>query len=359
MADWIAHRDALDALLAEAPPLIALDTEFMRVDTFLPRLALVQIGLGARIGLVDPTAGVDLTPLAALLGDPRHVCVMHSASEDLEALATAGCALARLYDTQVAAAYAGLGAGLGYQKLVATLLEVDLPKAETRSDWLRRPLSAAQLEYAAQDVEHLAALHAELSARLAARGYADWLAEDCARALERARRREPDPEPQLALRGAADWPRERQALLRRLLRWRDAAARALDRPRPWLLDDARALDLAARPPHDLDDLAERCRGLRALRAAQRAELLGVVNAPLAPDELEFTPIPRAPSPRDKAAIAALKDEVAERARALDLPESLLCSRRHLETLLATRAWPTALDGWRRGVLHDALLARLP
>ena len=359
LADWIVRSDELRELLHAPGAMIGLDTEFMRTDTFLPRLALVQVEIEGRIALVDPTADIDPQPLAAVLGDPDRSCVMHSAGEDLEALATWQCSIATLFDTQIAAAFAGLGAGLGYQKLVAALCGVDLPKAETRSDWLRRPLSAQQLEYAAQDVAYLPPLHAELRQRLEQRGRLGWFAEDCARLLERARRREPDPDPQTAFRGASDWPLPAQALLRRVLRWRDATARTIDRPRSWLLDDARALDLSARVPTSVDELAERGRGLRALRSAQRAELFDVLRRPLADEELQFAPIPAAPTPREKTAIASMKEVVAAHARDLDLPESLLCSRRHLEALLATRQWPAALEGWRREVLHDALVARLP
>jgi ribonuclease D len=236
---------------------------------------------------------------------------------------------------------------------------VDIPKTETRSDWLRRPLSAQQLDYAAQDVAHLAPLHAILVERVHDRGYSTWLAEDGMRLLERARRREPDPEPQITLRGAADWPRERQALLRRLLLWRDATARAINRPRPWLLDDARTLDLALRPPGTLEELTERTKGLRALRSPQRMQLLAELNAPLAAHDLEFAPIPHAPTGAEKIVIAAMKAFVIARADELGLPEGLLCARRHLESLLATRAWPAALEGWRREILHDGLIALLP
>ena len=359
MTDWIEHNDALQALLHDAPATIGLDTEFMRTDTFLPRLALVQIEIAGRIALIDPTADIDPTPFAAVLADPARVCVMHSASEDLEAFATWSCTIANLFDTQIGASFAGLGAGLGYQKLVLELTGIDVPKGETRSDWLRRPLSPQQLDYAAQDVAHLPTLHADLTERLAQRGYTAWFEEDCTRLLEKARRREPDTEPQIGLRGAADWPLERQALLRRVLRWRDATARAINRPRPWLLDDAHALDLSARPAKTADELAERTRGQRALRSAQRIDLLDVLNTPLASDERVFTPIPHAPGPREKQVISAMKDAVIARATELDLPDGLLCARRHLESLLATGRWPDALDGWRREVLHDTLVARLP
>ncbi len=131
MADWIEHDDALRTLLDGAPTLIGLDTEFMRTDTFLPRLALVQIEIAGHIALIDPTAGIEPAPFASVLADPARVCVMHSASEDLEAFATWSCAIANLFDTQIAASFAGLGAGLGYQKLVLELTGIDVPKGST------------------------------------------------------------------------------------------------------------------------------------------------------------------------------------------------------------------------------------
>ena len=144
-----------------------------------------------------------------------------------------------------------------------------------------------------------------------------------------------------------------------MLIWRDVTARRTDTPRPWILDDAAALDLSARPPRDAAELGERTKGLRGLRSGPRAELAELLRRPLADDELSFEPVPRAPSLREKPTLAALKDVVAAHAQELDLPEGLLCSRRHLETLLVSRRWPSALEGWRRNVLHDALVALLP
>ena len=361
MSDWIDRTDALLELVPHAPATFGLDTEFMRISTFFPKLALIQVVFGERIALIDPAAkAIDLDALGAVIADPARLLVMHSASEDLEALATRfPHGVGQLFDTQIAAAFAGLGAGSGYQKLVREILGIDLPKAETRSDWLRRPLSPQQIEYAAHDVIHLPALHAALTGRVAERGYTAWLAEDCARMIERARRRESDPEPQTALRGAADWPLPRQALLKRVLRWRDASARRTDTPRPWILDDASALDLSSRPPKTDAELAERTKGLRGLRSALRAELFEVLQRPLDDEDLKLEPIPRAPSMREKPALAALRDAAAARATALDLPDGLLAARRHIESLLVTRRWPSALEGWRREVLHDVLMPLLP
>lgn len=359
MAAWIDRTDTLQEFNRHPGQLVGLDTEFMRTDTFAPRLALIQIEIDGEVALIDPLAALDLAPLSTRLGDPRTVSIMHSASEDLDALSPLlPDSLGTLFDTQIAAAFCGLGAGLGYQKLVLAVCAVDLPKGETRSDWLQRPLSPQQLEYAAQDVIHLPVLHADLSARLETRGFTEWHAEDCARMLERARRREPDPQPQTGYRGAADWPREQQAMLRRLLLWREATARRIDKPRPWILDDPRLLDFSSSPPHDGADLLERSKGLRALRGPERAELLDLLNRPLDDQELEFDPIPPQADGEERRMIRSLKEIVVEQASRLDIPEGLLCSRRHLETLYVSRKWPAALEGWRRTLLHDDLMNRL-
>ncbi|MFT3791766.1 MAG: HRDC domain-containing protein [Rudaea sp.] len=362
MHEWMDNEAALDAWIAQSPRggIIALDTEFTRTNTFAPILALVQIKLGNGIALLDsPRLGAHAA-LAARLREPAGICVMHSASEDLEALAgIVPEGPANLFDTQIAAAMAGLGFGLSYQKLVAALFGVELPKSETRSDWLQRPLSAAQLDYAAQDVAWLLQIHARLADSLKSLGRSEWLAEDCRRMVERVRRAEPDMQPQRAFRSASDWPRENQILLRRLLLWRERAARRFDKPRSWLLDDAHALALAERPPANGNELFERTKGLRALRSAQREEVLALLRAPHDDSDAAALPIPAPMTSAEKKAVAAMKDAVAAVAQKLDLPDGLLCPRRHLETFLTDRAWPAALEGWRKPLLFDALSAKLP
>jgi ribonuclease D len=339
---------------------LSLDTEFMRTNTFVPKLALIQLNIDGAIAVLDsPKLGAH-EALAVRLRDPLSTCVMHSASEDLEALASIvpdGPAV--LFDTQIAAALCGLGFGLSYQRIVALLLGIELPKSETRSDWLQRPLSAAQLDYAAQDVEHLPEIHAQLAAKLAERGRTQWLAEDCRRMIDRIRHTAPDLQPQRGYRAAADWPPINQAILRRLLLWREAAARQYDKPRSWLLDDAHALNLAERPPLTANELFERTKGLRALRSPQRAELFALLNEPPSAADLAIAPIPSPLTSTEKRAVAAMKDSVIAVAQELDIPEGLLCPRRHLETLVTDRAWPTALEGWREPLLHERLMGLLP
>ncbi|HEX7348695.1 MAG TPA: HRDC domain-containing protein [Rhodanobacteraceae bacterium] len=358
-AAWIDHAGAWP-LPATAEP-VALDTEFMRRNTFFPKLALVQAACAGSTALVDPLAydiSADLRTLVT-----GRVAIMHSASEDLEALTPLlGDVTLQLFDTQIAAALCGMGAGLSYQKLVASVLGIDIPKDETRSDWLQRPLTAGQLEYAAQDVAHLAGLHDFLAAELARRGRSAWHAEDCARLVARAQEHHAtiDSQPQRSLSGAADWPADAQARLRRVLQWRDAAARSLDKPRPWILDDAHALALAHTPPATPEELFARVRGQRALRGPQRAELLDLLQAPVSADEQAATqPIAPAPKGAAKHAVDAMRNVVQAAATKLDLPPGLLCPRRLIEEFAVTRHWPRGLEGWRAGILQADLMPLLP
>jgi ribonuclease D len=357
MHQWIEEAGALDAWLAQHPrsTVIAADTEFMRTNTFRSKLALMQLNIGGDIALLDSPRLGRHGNLPRLLTAPDAITVMHSASEDLEALSgVLPDGPSNLFDTQIAAAMAGLGFGLSYQKLVSTMLGVDLPKAETRSDWLARPLSAAQLDYAAQDVVHLPMIHAALDAKLGELGRRDWLAEECRRLVERVCHPAPDTQPQRAFRTAHDWPLEQRVRLRRLLLWRDAQARKLDKPRSWLLDDAHALDFASNPPASAEELFERAKGLRALRGPQRADLFAVIEQPMSEADADIAPIPPPFNNAERRTLQAMRDAVLAIAQRENIPEGLLGSRRHLETFLTDRTWPTALDGWRKPLLHDAL-----
>jgi ribonuclease D len=352
-APLVDRPDAATAPLAAltAGPL-ALDTEFMRERTYFPQLALVQVAdVEGRVLLLDPLDPGMRAPLAALVRDAD--ALMHSASEDLVAFRHALGVLPRsLYDTQIAAAFAGLGPGVGYQALVRTLLGVELAKAETRSDWLRRPLSEQQLSYAADDVRHLHAAVDALDAKLAQRGHRERALADMGRMLDGAREDRDDPQPHLAVRPAAQFDRASQARLRRLLRWRDATARKKDLPKRWLLDNEVALNLARRPPANAQALAT---ALDAARSAKRLqdEIAALLDAPLDADEASM-PLAVDSERADRARLKALQAVVAERAAALDLPEGLLCARKHLEALLLDGAWPSALEGWRRETLEEPL-----
>lgn len=361
-ATWIDQPEALQSWLATLPAdaAVGLDTEFMRRNTFYPQLALLQLGWNGRHALVDPLAFPIGDALQPLLGAGAAVTVMHSASEDLEALAPLLPAGPRvLFDTQIAAAFVGMGLGISYRAIVAELAGVELDKGETRSDWLQRPLTPSQCSYATLDVVYLKTIHEQLAERLQQRDRSAWHAEDCERLKHRVHR-EGDPQPQRALRAAADWAPTEQARLRRLLLWRERCARRLDVPRPWLLDDTLALSLAQQPPTGLAELEQRGRGQRALRSAQRSELFDLLAPAVTTDEIDATAsIPGHPQGAAKQSLGAMKQSVDTLATELDLPPGLLCPRKVLEEYVVTAEWPEFLDGWRRELLHPRLVGLLP
>jgi ribonuclease D len=145
---------------------IALDTEFVRTNTYAPHLGLLQIAAGDTVVCIDPLADMDLSDLWELLFDPARTCLIHSGSQDMEVLwYTCGQVIPNLIDTQICAAMLGYPAQIGYAGLAKELVNADISKTQTRTDWSRRPLTAAQMEYAAEDVIHLPRMHALLRER--------------------------------------------------------------------------------------------------------------------------------------------------------------------------------------------------
>ncbi len=346
---WIDQPDALRAHLATPPARVGLDTEFVRERTWWPVLALVQIAIDDKILLVDPTVPGMPEAIAELLVDTRMLKIMHSPSEDLVAFGhTCNALPAPLFDTQAAAALAGLGAGLGYQKLVQAALDVALEKGETRSDWLRRPLSAPQREYAADDVVHLAALHDLLQDKLATLQRSTWLEEDAERTLRNAADDSIDPWPHLGVRPAQDFDAEAQARLLRLMRWRETFARERDLPKNWVIDQPLALQLAQRPPADFAALQKLLDATPKSPRKLAKELWAALTTPLE-DEAAMPPV-RRDGDIDKQKLKRLQQAVADVAGEQDLPEGVLASRRWLEALLDSGQWPDALQGWRQALL---------
>lgn len=353
---WITDPRELDHRIARRPHRVGLDTEFIRERTYWPQLALVQIALDDDILLVDTLAPGITDSLRPLLADAAVLKVMHSPSEDLVAFRHAcGVVPQPLFDTQAAAALAGIAAGMGYQRLVQDALGVALAKGETRSDWLRRPLSPSQLEYAADDVRHLFALHDALDARLLGLGREAWLQEDCARMVANAERDDGDRWPHLSLRAALFLDEAARHRLLRLLRWREAHARRADRPRSWILDNELAVLLAREPAGSLAQLQ---RQLDAHPKAPRKladPIWQALQTPL--DDEAQAPEPRNED-RDKQALRRLQEATASRSADLGLPDGVLASRRWLEQLLAAaesgNRWPGPLSGWRRAELEPAL-----
>ncbi len=341
---------------------IALDTEFMRVRTFHPQAALFQVCDGHECFLLDPLTIEDLTPLAKLLAAPGVVKIMHSCSEDLEVCERRlGTLPDPLIDTQVVAAFCGHPLSIGYQKILASELGVQLEKSETRTDWLKRPLSPAQLHYAAEDVAFLSALWRVLSDRLAAGANGAWALAECAATLQRFRKR--DGADYRAVAGAWRLDQRALAVLRALHAWREDMARKRDLPRNWLLADTVLLEIARMQPRREEDLRAVAELPDGTRRRHADALLTLVDAALGLPLQDLPPLVPPPLVAAQTRRAKrLRARTVTRAEELGVAPEMLARRRDFEELLRwadgteVRAAPAVLDGWRRGVIGEELLA---
>ncbi|HWJ04398.1 MAG TPA: ribonuclease D [Steroidobacteraceae bacterium] len=340
---------------------LALDTEFMRERTYHPQLCLLQLATETDCVLIDPLAGLDLAPLHELLRDRGRLKILHAARQDLEVLLLAGGSVpGPIFDTQIAAAMLGFPAQVGYAELVARQLGHSIDKGQTRTDWSRRPLSAAQVAYAADDVRHLLTLHADLQTALTAQGRGTWVAEETA-IYEDASLYRTDP--------AAAWRRlkglnrlrpSEQAAARALAEWRERRAQESDKPRGWILADEALYALAIRAPESVADM-EKLEVLPPGVVRRRGEeLLELLREARASDVAPIEP-PRRPTNEEQALAAALLKVVRDQAAALGIGPEVLGTRRDVEAVAfgsVALEESALLRGWRGAILAEPLRAQL-
>ena len=359
----IADAPALRALCAELhdAPWVALDTEFVREDTYWAQLCLIQVATPARVACIDPLALDDLAPLLALLHDPQVTKVLHSASQDLEIFHHLdGRVPAPVFDTQLAAPLLGHGEQVGFSRLVADVLGVELDKSQSRTDWHERPLPAAAVEYAANDVRYLVPLYEALQAELERRGRLAWVAAEMAELTRPERYERSADTAWQRLRGVERLPPAGRAVARDVAAWREETARARDVPRGRVLRDDVILDLARTRPRNRRQL-ERIRGLRggvAERYGQR--LLEIVAAARAADAPPVAGAGREP-PLDaagEALVDALAAVVRLRAAQEELGAQTLAGRKELVRIARGEPVANVLGGWRATVVGTDIAALL-
>ena len=269
--EHIRTTDELQRVCNEAleESLYGIDTEFLRDKTYYPKLALVQLSTLQRIALIDPLAGLDLTPLFELLDTPSACAILHAATQDLELLwVLSGRLPARIFDTQLAAAFVGLGQQTSYGNLVKATFGIHLDKGEQFTDWMQRPLESSQVAYAADDVRYLRRLYEHLVAKLDACGRLEVVLEEQQAQLVPTRF-ELNPAALLKkVKGARGLPPTGQGIARELALWREEAAQYRDIPRKWVLSDDALVAIAKQKPRHGNDL-RRIRGLHP-REAQRS-----------------------------------------------------------------------------------------
>lgn len=233
----------------------AYDSEFIGELTYHPQLCVIQVATTQRIALIDSLADILLQPFWELLADPSIEKIVHAGAQDIEPVHRhTGKPAVNVFDTQVAAGFCGLAYPVALSKLVGEVLRHKLAKGLTFTDWQRRPLSASQLRYAADDVRYLPALAAAIKERLDEFGNTQSALDECAAICEPSRYNF-DPEADyLNLRGAATLSHAQLAVLRELMIWRESAAVAADVPPRTLVRDEAMIDLSRQPAKTIDRL---------------------------------------------------------------------------------------------------------
>ena len=363
--ETITDPAGVDAVVREARAegRVAIDLEFLWERTYAPVACLAQLATPVGIHLVDPIEGAPLGPIAELVSDPDVDVVMHAPSADLTLLGLAyGVRPQAFTDVQLTAGFVGLGAGQGLGNLLERVLGVRLDKGERYTDWSKRPLSPAQLEYAAGDVIHLLALADELARRADALGRTEWVAEEHARRYGPDARLLPDPETAWRkVKGGGRLNGKDRAVLAALAAWREREGARRDKPTSWVIPDRTLVEIAHRRPMTRAAL-ENERGLPdRIRGADADALLGVLregeNAPPPP-----TPTPPSPEMQQRLDVLGPLGAVlvTARAAAVDLAPSLLATRDEIVSFLlaAIRGETDDLplgNGWRRELAGGGLI----
>ncbi len=226
---------------------VGLDTEFVWERTYYPRLGLIQLALSDEdCYLIDPLAIGDLKPLGRLLADPNVVKILHDAPQDLTILSRVTGSVARnIFDTRIAAGFSGLSSTISLADLISELLDINLPKTQTRTNWLKRPLDPSQIDYALDDVRYLRALRILLLARIIVPEIRDWLNQDLEKLDDPLQLNHiEDRLRYLKIKGSGSLDRTSLAILRELAAWREEQARDADRPRGHVISDKTLVALA-------------------------------------------------------------------------------------------------------------------
>ena len=359
----VETSDDLKAFVAElsGAPYLALDTEFLRDQTYYPKLCLIQVAAPGIEAIVDPLApGIDLKPFYELIARPDIVKVLHAARQDIEIFFLQGGVLPDpLFDTQVAAMVCGFGDAASYETLARKIAHVEIDKSARFTDWSHRPLSKRQLEYALADVTHLRVIYEWMKARLEKTGRAAWVAEEVAALQDPALYR---LEPELAWKRLKPRTSNKRflAILASLAAWREREAQARDIPRGRVLKDEAISEIAAHPPESGEAL-ERIRAVpkgfansRLGKGLNEAIAHGLSAEPpegAADDNRQRRR--REPSP---AVVDLLKTLLRLRAEGAGVAPRLIANAEDIERLAAGEDDEVAaLKGWRGDVFgKDAI-----
>lgn len=357
-------RQAIDACLEVS--VVTIDTEFARYNTYYPIVGLIQVYDGRTCYLIDPLIVEDLTPLVDLLEAMSVRKVFHACSEDMEVFQYCLNTLPTpVFDSQIAAAALGIGFSISYQNLVSHYLSITVPKEETRSDWLQRPLTDGQVKYAALDVIYLLQVYEKQRDQLQQMQREEWVIEDSALlSVDLPTMIDPDSAYK-KLKGLARLNRKQLSVLKALCAWRETRARETNVPRNRIVDQRSLMSIAGEDileKNDLQTMAEMSpRQVRKFGA----DLLFLAEEAKRLPEDQYPPlVPRNGTRIDNKKLSLLRGIVQSRAEILTVNPELLTKRRHLEALLRSSdgngnyELPEELSGWRKAAIGNDLMEAL-
>lgn len=344
----------------------AYDSEFIGELTYHPQLCLIQVATASRIALIDPLGGVDLRPFWEILADPAVEKIVHAGAQDIEPVHRhTGHPAANVFDTQLAAGFCGLAYPVALSKLVGELLGHKLAKGLTFTDWQRRPLSASQLRYAADDVRFLPALSAVIKRRLGEFGNLAFAQAECAAMCDPMRYAfDPDAD-FLHLRGAATLSLAQLSVLRELMIWREAAAVEADVPPRTFVRDEALIDLSRQPAKSVDRLHKVKFLPRPVIEQHGQAIVARTAAALArPPENLSRPHHVEPTPSDRFRAEAVWVATATICLSQGIDPAVVTSPKDIAEL--SRAWSAGesvdqfpvMNGWRRAAVGEQLLRLL-
>ena len=347
--ELVTTQPRLDALLGTLRDAgeVAYDTEFIGEQTYFPHLCLIQVGTPDAVTLIDPLAEVDLTGLWRLLADPGMTTVVHAGVQDLEPiLRHAGRPVGEVFDTQIAAGFAGLDFPVSLARLVDQLIGGELEQGPKFSRWDQRPLSSLQKAYAANDVRYLLLLRDRVSERVEKRGNLDALREELRITAEQSPQLGPPPLEKLKARGVSNLSRRRRTRLHALVAWRDSAARRLNMPPRAVVADETLVTLACENPASADELHHVAGLPRPVKEQFTGELLDELDRAGRATSLPSPPRARKPTTAQKERCDTLWQQVQRACENRGIATAIACNRREIS------AW--ALSENRRAELRNRL-----
>ncbi len=355
---YIDTTEKLDALCRQVlqESWIALDTEFLREKTYYPQFCLLQIAAPDWVACVDPLALDNLDNLFEAIYQPNIIKVLHSSRQDLEIFyQLTGKVPGPIFDTQIAAPLLGFQENPGYAMLVSSFLNINLSKAHTRTDWTERPLSAAQIQYAADDVIYLCQIYQIMCEQLQQLGRLHWLDNDFKQLNDTELYQISPANAWFKIKGKNKLTGKQLSIVQTLSEWREATAQSVNKPRNWLIRDDMLLELAKLQPVNVGELAK-VRNINE-RLVNR---YGSVICQLIDEARQRAPIPlheKGKPPKKTQQIEAVLDVLTAvvriRAEENSLNPVVLATRKDLEELLYQEDSPV-LHGWRFSMVGEEL-----